>query len=745
MKNFLFLLILFLFTGFGCVTVDEKTDSPGDEPEAVPKKENTITSLKIEDYSIKVGFSDFVDYQLYKPDDPFKVIVEMRDVSPGDFRGRTVSERDGISEVVISEKLIPHIMTVLEITMTSPGAVEHSTAGKELTLYIGKTGDIYGDNLNTGEEEETDDPLEAIILEDSGEGEKNGDTFEAISAEYSENVEERASSKGTEDGSSSATNIYNVNFVREPEAVRVSFLGNGHMIPEVFYYNNRLILDVRGVKIETPLPHEVAAPMEGLRWRSDENKATIVMDLRDGTEYKVVSGDNSVDVFLKHSDLDLISPVSDSLSLKKPVAKEEDDSVITSENMPAFKDGNYTGQKISLDFQDADIVPIFKLLTDVSGYNIVVDPSVSGKITMKLYDVPWDQALDIILKTHGLDKSVFGNIIRIAPASVFDKEREEKIRYLETAEKTEELINRIFHINYADPEEVKTFLTDANILSPRGNVSVDKRTGSLIIKDLKSNMTKIKELINRLDKATPQVLIEVRIVEVNEDFSHTFGIDWGFFTQSYDNRIGFGGTLTGLSGNNFLTDFPTSIGNAGTGLTLGFINTERTLGLDLRLSALESIGTGKVISNPRILTLDNESATFSQGRDIPYPAIDTESGTVTASFKDVSISIMVTPQVTPDNSILMSAQISKQDLIEFTTIGGSDTPVTSTLNTSTQVLINNGETLVLGGIFKKDERASESGYPVLKDLPAVGWMFKNQSRDTLSSEVLIFITPRIVN
>ena len=412
-------------------------------------------------------------------------------------------------------------------------------------------------------------------------------------------------------------------------------------------------------------------------------------------------------------------------------------------------EGRYKGKKISLDFQDADIVPIFRLLADISGYNIVVSPEVKGEITMKLINVPWDQALDLILKTFGLGRSVEENIIRIAPQTVFIREREEAVRAKEAEMKAEPLETKIFLIGYADVSDIKKAVEDSNILTPRGRVGIDKRTGSMVINDVPRVFPRIENLLLSLDRPTPQVMIEARIVEVDVAKVRDIGIQWGFFLRPTDQLTYFGG-LPGLgmgafAGSDFLVDFP-GVGAAtpGAGFAFGIIDAAQTRGLDLQLSALQTLGEGKIISHPRVMTVDAGKAVISQGVSIPIRKLIPEEGAVATEFKDYVLSLTVTPHIIPDNLILMAIEVKKEEP-DWTRVSPEGVPASKKREATTSIIIEDGETVVIGGIFKTSHHEVETGVPGLMHIPVIGWLFKHKKTVEETAEMLIFITPRIVH
>jgi type IV pilus assembly protein PilQ len=435
---------------------------------------------------------------------------------------------------------------------------------------------------------------------------------------------------------------------------------------------------------------------------------------------------------------------------------------------------------VSLDFQDADIVPILRLLGDVSGYNIVIHPDVKGKISMKLMNVPWEQALDIVLKTFNLEKVIDGNVIRVATLKAFQEEKKAVAETKEVFGKAEDITTKVFTVNYSNVEKIKESIEKGKVLSPRGNISIDTRTRSLIVKDIPSSLNEIQKLIETLDKQTPQVLIESRIVEMNTNFSKSIGIEWGGMfrpggfvtsrtnvsgsvTQSTSQGlntagVGSGTNLNATLSNPFLvggTAIPsnlplvnlpattTKIVSPTSAITLGYLNAAQTFGLDLRLSAIEAFGKAKLLSTPKIITLENEQAIIKHGKRIPITTPGTTQGTYTTTYIDANLKITVTPQIAPDGTIYMKIEVNK-DEPDYTNKDILGNPAIDTRSVSTQVLVKDGETVVIGGILKSSESDTDSGVPGLSKIPLLGWLFKRETKETNSEELLIFITPRIV-
>jgi type IV pilus assembly protein PilQ len=414
----------------------------------------------------------------------------------------------------------------------------------------------------------------------------------------------------------------------------------------------------------------------------------------------------------------------------------------------SFWEQKYVGEKINIDFQDAELTHVFRLIADISGLNIVISPDVKGKFSMRLLDVPWDQALDVILRNYKLSKTIEGNIIRIAPTSVLAQEEEVIAKAKESQEKAGDLVTRVYPINYAGVGDIKTAIDDAKILTKRGFLSTDERTSSVIIKDVEQKHIEYESLIDALDVPTPQVSIDAKIVEVRHETTKELGIQWGMFWEPPDSRMKIGGDqllsggLNGFnSGNPLMVNLPAIVG-AGKGghIGIGYINAANLFTLDLQLSALESSGKAKVVSNPKITTSDNEEARIMQGEKIPYQTIS-ESGTQT-QFMEAFLELVVTPHITPEGTVVMKLEAKKNEADFTRQVLG--VPTIAIKEVKTQVLINSNDTLVIGGIFTSDKTKNLEAVPGFAEIPLLGRLFQKKIDFEDKNELLIFITPRIV-
>ena len=397
-------------------------------------------------------------------------------------------------------------------------------------------------------------------------------------------------------------------------------------------------------------------------------------------------------------------------------------------------DTPYEGKAISLNFQDIPVRTVLQLIADFNGFNLVITDSVSGNITLRLDDVPWEQALDIILKVRGLGKRMDGNVLMIAPATELAAKEREQLESNNEVAALAPLYSEFIQINYAKAATIATMLSSqsASLLSERGNVTVDTRTNTLLIKDTAAVIDSVKEIIDVLDVAVRQVVIEARMVTVSDSVGEDLGITWGLDTSSASSDS----TLNTLDVN---LPISTSAG------TLGFQVAKLANGniLDLELSALEQESKAEIIASPRITTLNQQTAYIEQGTEIPYVE-SSSSGATSVSFKKAVLSLQVTPQITPDNKLILDLVITQDSVGETVTTSDGESVSIDTQEIQTQVLVDNGETLVLGGIYQQQITDTVSKVPFLGDIPYLGFFFRNSVTDNTKSELLIFVTPRIV-
>jgi type IV pilus assembly protein PilQ len=436
----------------------------------------------------------------------------------------------------------------------------------------------------------------------------------------------------------------------------------------------------------------------------------------------------------------------------KPITKAEKERLAKTE-FP------YTGEKLSLNFQNIEVRAVLQLIADFTGQNLVASDTVDGGITLRLQNVPWDQALDLVLKTKGLAKRQMGNVLLVAPAEEIAAREKIELEVVRQVAELAPLLSEYAQLRYAKATDIAELLnSEGGPMSTRGTAVVDERTNTLLMKDTGENLDKIREMIALLDVPVRQVLIEARIVIANTNVGEKLGIRWGGASYKANNNSFnlVGGSQTTLSeGNQILIDrangddpgsisFPDAyvvdlgVDDVGaTSLAVG-INTFDYL-LDLELSAVETDGNAEIVSQPRVITADGQTASIQSGTEIPYQEASS-SGATSVSFKSAVLRLEVTPQITPDDRIIMDLKINQDSIGEITLAG----PTIDTNALETQVLVENGETIVLGGIFRSEETNATTKTPFLGDIPYLGVLFRRTEHSESKAELLIFITPRLV-
>lgn len=412
----------------------------------------------------------------------------------------------------------------------------------------------------------------------------------------------------------------------------------------------------------------------------------------------------------------------------------------------------YTGDKLSLNFQDIEVRAVLQLIADFTKLNLVASDTVQGNITLRLQNVPWDQALDLILKTKGLDKRQVGNVLLVAPAAeIADRERQE----LETQRQLAELApmrREVVQVNYAKAADIaKLFQQSVNKMGgantasadERGSIAVDDRTNNIIAYQTQERLDELRRIVSQLDIPVRQVMIEARIVEATVGFDKSIGTTWSGASIGSKN-FKFGGSGGDRTSGDLLNTTGTFVDlgadSATSSIGIGFI-TNNTV-LDLELSAMESTGNGEVVSQPKVMTADKETAKILRGSEIPYQEASS-SGATSTSFKEAALSLEVTPQITPDNRVIMEVKVNK-DAPDYSNIMNGVPPI-DTNEINAKVLINDGETIVIGGIFSNTQEKTIDKVPFLGDLPYIGRLFRREVIRDAKEELLIFLTPRILN
>ncbi|WKN21394.1 MULTISPECIES: type IV pilus secretin PilQ [Azotobacter] len=520
-------------------------------------------------------------------------------------------------------------------------------------------------------------------------------------------------------------------------------LSSPGMNPDLQEQGGKIRLDFPGTQLPESLRarldvKDFATPVHFVSASSQAGKASILIEPAGMYDYLVYQADKRLTVSVK--------------------AKPQDSG--------AGRDAGrfaYTGERLSLNFQDIDVRSVLQLIADFTDLNLVASDTVQGNITLRLQNVPWDQALDLVLRTKGLDKRKIGNVLLVAPADeIAARERQE----LEAQQQIAELAplrRELLQVNYAKATDIaklfQSVTSSDEVEEQRGSITVDERTNNIIAYQTQDRLDELRRIVAQLDVPVRQVMIEARIVEANVDYDKSLGVRWGgSFVNDQWSLYGKDGAQsvddgqvflpgTGQVGNFTLEDgmapvpfVDMGVANSTSGLGIGFISDH--LILDLQLSAMEKTGNGEVISQPKVLTSDKETAKILTGEEIPYQEASS-SGATSTSFKEAALSLEVTPQITPDNRIIMEVKVTK-DQADFAKALNGVPPINKN-EVNAKVLIGDGETIVIGGVFSNIQAKSVDKVPFLGDLPFIGRLFRRDVVADSKSELLVFLTPRILN
>jgi type IV pilus assembly protein PilQ len=495
-----------------------------------------------------------------------------------------------------------------------------------------------------------------------------------------------------------------------------------------------LITEV-ALELARPVNHAVQASADGqnLTVRFDDPQAVVaaappVPDVP-GTTTRPAAVTPAADTILATSDAAAVARLQ-----AAPAAAQQAPTAAVESNAQSKQ---YTGHPISLDFQGADLRSVLRTFSEISGLNLVIDPSIQGQVDVALRDVPWDQALDIILRANRLGYMVDGTIVRVAPLTVLAEEEGQRRKLRDEQALAGDLRVMSKALSYAKAEDLKALLT-ATALSQRGSIQTDTRTNTLIINDLAERLERARSLIETLDVPQPQVEIEARIVQTTRAFANALGIQWGISgraTPALGNPLplGFPNSVNAAGSVGLAADVP----NSAARLALGSVN--GALNVDIALTALEKTGQGRVLSTPRVSTQNNIEAEITQGIQIPIQTV--ANNTVTVSFRDAALTLKVTPQITASKTVIMRIQVANESPDFSRQVNGI--PPIDTQRAVTQVQVSDGETTVIGGIYVSREQATQDRTPYLYRLPMLGWLFKRNTTEDESRELLIFITPKI--
>lgn len=753
MRSKSFVIHLCVVALAGCAAPNTQVVAPAEEPVT------TITDLRVEDLPdvtrIALTGDGPLNYTAFRLDEPPQLIVEMMATKFGAFADRRNVSVDPVTDIVPQQAGDDQRVGRLTILLSRVADYQilRDDAGTTLAVDLAKA-------------QPTATPVAPPVAQEIAAVEPTvGQVDPAVPAPPA------------------ASQITGVSVVPQKTFVDINIAADGVLTsPNVFMLGEgRLVIDLPETRSGVT-PSVVKAEANTLVTQArigqhrDPLKVRVVLDLKKAVAYTLLSQNQGLTVRLSRetpaASPSPETPAASAPASATPVSEPEVPVAVPASPAPApqaasapappapvvveveptpgpktLGGSGFSGQKISLDFQDAEVANVMRLIADVSDLNLVVGEEVKGKITLKLFNVPWDQALDIILKAKGLGQVRDGNIIRIDTNANIAKQQDEAAKAKEAQVKAEDLKTLIIPVNYADAAALSATLKKN--LSSRGELTVNESTNSLIAKDIQQNINEIQQLIKLLDLPKPQVLIETRIVQANTNFARDLGVQWGaaFQETSGANQIGINAGSTGAFNTQsptFAVNLPASggagpIGNVG--VQFGRLTGVNPFNLDLRLSAGEVLGETKIISSPRVVTIDNKQAVIQQGDSIPYETTS-NNGTQT-QFVDATLNLTVTPHITPNGSVIMKIKATKNAIGSFTS-ARTGAPSISKREASTEVMVQDGETTVIGGIFETSKSESVTGVPWFYKVPVVGWLFKRESTSTTNQELLIFITPTII-
>ncbi|WP_163023861.1 type IV pilus secretin PilQ [Pseudomonas viridiflava] len=527
--------------------------------------------------------------------------------------------------------------------------------------------------------------------------------------------------------------IRNVDFQRGElgEGNVVIDLSNASIAADIQEQGGKIRVDFAKTQLPDPLRvrldvKDFATPVQFVSATASGDKASISIEPSGAFDYSAFQTENKLTISVRP----LTNEDVDRRAADKPV---------------------YTGEKLSLNFQDIDVRSVLQLIADFTNLNLVASDTVQGGITLRLQNVPWDQALDLVLKTKGLDKRKVGSVLLVAPADEIAARERQELESLKQIAELAPLRRELLQVNYAKAADIaKLFQSVTSAESKadeRGSITVDERTNNIIAYQTQDRLDELRRIVSQLDIPVRQVMIEARIVEANVDYDKQIGVRWGGRTdRSRKWSVGGlddNGDEAGNTGNDLTANIPfVDLGapDATAGVGIGFLTNNALL--DLELSAMEKTGNGEIVSQPKVVTSDKETAKILKGTEIPYQE-SSSSGATTVSFKEASLSLEVTPQITPDNRIIMEVKVTKDEPDYLNAVLG--VPPIKKNEVNAKVLISDGETIVIGGVFSNTQSKVVEKVPFLGDVPYLGRLFRRDVVAEAKSELLVFLTPRIMN
>jgi len=692
--KFLFLLISIILILIGCVAKNDIKTSQTSNKTSPDQNEfvNQLNDIKLtklgNQNTVTLLANNSLTYTIFKLSKPDRILVDLQDLTTAPSLADKLFKNECVTNITWSDKQYNNEKFLrLEISLSTDMKYNASSKGNLLNINISPKENLLPKNS----------PSEEISKPKSNTKKNKTITLREI------NISKNENDKITIE-TSTKTNNYSTYTLNNPNRIIINLNETKNALKSNVIYNRGEI--VNKIKVS-----------------ESSNKLSVVVELTGDTFplYQVSQQQQTLNITFENKKISTATEdtTQKDINEKDENIKDEDTEI-----------NNYTGEKISLDFKDADIKNILRLIADISGKNIIISDNAKGKITLKLEDIPWDEALDIILESHNLGKIVTNTVTRIETREQIKRINDEKLLAKKSEENIADLIIKSYSISYAKANNIASFIKKMGVLSERGSVNSFELTNKVTVQDIEENIPKVENLIREQDVATRQVLIEAKIVQSNPTFLKELGVNWA---AALSGSIGAGGDNETISGLVDLGGVPNGL------LNFGYISD--TLALNVQLSALENEGELKILSSPKVLGLDNTEARIKQGVALPYLELS-EEGVTSTEFKDMVLELKVTPKITAENTISIHVFVTKNQPSSQTGVGGE--PGIDVREIETDLLIESAKTIVIGGIYETTTQTVTQKVPFFGDLPLVKRLFRfEQSKDELQ-EMLVFLTVTIV-
>ncbi len=760
------------------------------------RQENTERSTRI-----VIECSGPLAYTYYSPD-PLTLVVDVPEMAAGSIPSRiNVGTREVESlRVTQMARADGRSLARIEVRLASLVPYQVFSKDRSLNLVFERSAVAQASSEPQRPEPRAEAPVKSETITTPVAPELNAPVEPAPSpaAQAGHRTTEAAKAAAPGKPVIKATRILGVTSVEENGQLSVTIRADGALKYQDFFLGNpdRLVIDFKDVTSRAPYRADVQHdPVRSVRLgqfsAANPKVARLVLDLATRKPYRILEGDDGVKIVFGEGRTPAQAPLAAPkaalapmtepaaalvaprlmapgaapavLEVQAPAAAPRDTSAA-----PGAEPRKWSGHPVSFDFKEGDLQDIFRLMAEISGLNVVVNPGISGRVTLKLTEVPWDQALDLILKINGLGHAIEDNVLRIAKLTDMQREESDRRKLAEEKALAGDLADWSKRIYYAKALDLQDVIKKSGALSARGQINIDVRTNTLLMKDLPQYIDKAKLLVGDLDVATPQVEIEARIVVTSRNFTRDIGIQWGFLNQqtyqfgnttdkAFPNAIilngqgvpgaGLPAGQSGLApaagigtaaGRGYAVNLPASGFTSALGVSMG--NILGNFNLDLALTALERQGRGRLLSTPKVTTQNNQEATIKQGVQIPIQTV--ANNTVTVSFKDAVLTLKVTPQISEAGTVILALSV-ENNAADFANLVNGIPPI-NTQSATTNVLVHDGATAVIGGIYQSQEQQSQSNTPVLGRIPILGYLFKQKFNTSQNNELLLFVTPRII-